>query len=120
MHILITGVAGLLGSHISRHLLSEGHKVIGIDNFFGGYKDFLPDDDNFEFYNLNLEEDIQGIQNIFAKYKPDVVYHFAAYAAEGLSPFIRNFNYTNNILASVNIINECIRYKSKLLSILMA
>jgi len=115
MYILITGAAGLLGSHISRHLLSKGYKVIGIDNFFGGYKDFLPDDDNFKFYNLNLEGDIQGIKNIFEKYKPAVVYHFAAYAAEGLSPFVRNFNYTNNLLASVNIINECIRYKSKLI-----
>jgi UDP-glucose 4-epimerase len=115
MYIVITGAAGLLGSHISRHLLSKGHTVIGIDNFFGGYKDFLPDHDNFKFYNLNLEEDIQGIKNIFEKYNPEVVYHFAAYAAEGLSPFIRNFNYTNNILASVNIINECIRHKSKLI-----
>ena len=115
MNIVITGVAGLLGSHVSRHLLSKGHKVIGIDNFFGGYKDFLPKDDNFKFYKLNLEKDIQEIKNIFAKYNPDVVYHFAAYAAEGLSPFIRNFNYTNNVLASINIINECIRYKSKLI-----
>tara|TARA_R110002110_G_scaffold286670_3_gene500992 strand:- start:21 stop:1016 length:996 start_codon:yes stop_codon:yes gene_type:complete len=115
MNIIITGVAGLLGSHISRHLLSKGHKIIGIDNFFGGYKDFLPNHDNFKFYNLNLEDNIQGIKNIFKKYNPEVVYHFAAYAAEGLSPFIRNFNYTNNLLASVNIINECITYKSKLI-----
>ena len=62
MNIVITGVAGLLGSHVSRHLLSKGHKVIGIDNFFGGYKDFLPKDDNFKFYKLNLEKDIQEIK----------------------------------------------------------
>jgi len=115
MNIIITGAAGLLGSHISRHLLSKGHKIIGIDNFFGGYKDFLPKHNNFEFYNLNLEKDIQGITDIFEKHGPEVVYHFAAYAAEGLSPFIRNFNYTNNVLASVNVINACIKYKSKLI-----
>ena len=115
MNIVITGAAGLLGSHLSRHLLSKGHKVIGIDNFFGGYKDFLPKHENFKFCNLNLEKDVQAIKDIFDVHSPEVVYHFAAYAAEGLSPFIRNFNYTNNVLASVNIINECIKNKSKLI-----
>tara|TARA_R110002126_G_scaffold291222_1_gene451000 strand:- start:5586 stop:6581 length:996 start_codon:yes stop_codon:yes gene_type:complete len=115
MNIVITGAAGLLGCHLSRHLLSKGHKIIGIDNFFGGYKDFLPEHENFKFCNLNLEKDIQGLKDIFELYEPEVVYHFAAYAAEGLSPFIRNFNYTNNVLASINIINECIKSKSKLI-----
>ena len=115
MNIVITGAAGLLGSHLSRHLLSKGHKVIGIDNFFGGYEDFLPKHENFKFCNLNLEKDVQAIKDIFDVHSPEVVYHFAAYAAEGLSPFIRNFNYTNNVLASVNIINECIKNKSKLI-----
>ena len=115
MNIVITGAAGLLGSHLSRHLLSKGHKVIGIDNFFGGYEDFLPKHENFKFCNLNLEKDVQAIKDIFDVHSPEVVYHFAAYAAEGLSPFIRNFNYTNNVLASINIINECIKNKSKLI-----
>ena len=113
--ILITGCAGLLGCHLSRHLLSRGYNVIGIDNFFGGYEDFLPTHKNFKFCKLNLEKDVQGIKDVFKVHNPDVVYHFAAYAAEGLSPFIRNFNYTNNVLASVNIINECIKSKSKLI-----
>ena len=114
--IIITGCAGLLGCHLSRHLLSKGHTVVGIDNLSGGYKDFLPArGKKMRFYNLNLEKDTEELKDIFKMHKPDVVYHFAAYAAEGLSPFIRNFNYTNNVLASVNIINECIKNKSKLI-----
>jgi UDP-glucose 4-epimerase len=114
--IIITGCAGLLGCHLSRHLLSKGHTVVGIDNLSGGYKDFLPErSKKMRFYNINLEKDTQRLKDIFRIHNPDVVYHFAAYAAEGLSPFIRNFNYTNNVLASVNIINECIKSKSKLI-----
>ena len=43
----------------------------------------------------------------------DVLYHFAAYAAEGLSPFIRNYNYRNNLICSANLINECVKHDTK-------
>ena len=52
---------------------------------------------------------------MFKTHKPDVVFHFAAYAAEGLSPFIRNFNYRNNLLCSANLINACITYDAKII-----
>ena len=38
-NILITGVAGFLGSHLSEKLLDLGHKIIGVDNMIGGYED---------------------------------------------------------------------------------
>ena len=107
MKVLVTGTAGLLGANYARHLLECGHTVIGIDNFSGGYKAFLPKGDNFKFYKVNLEKP-KKISEIFEQEKPDVAYHFAAYAAEGLSPFIRNYNYRNNVICSANIINECI------------
>ena len=113
MIIVITGVAGLMGCHLSRFFLKKGYKVIGIDNFFGGYKDFLPQHKDFIFYERNLESD--SLEDIYSKHKPKVTYHLAAYAAEGLSPFIRKFNYTNNVIASINVINECIKHKSKLI-----
>jgi UDP-glucose 4-epimerase len=109
--VLITGIAGLLGSHFSRYLLDNGYDVIGIDDLSGGYEDFL-DPRITEFYAMDLG-DAEALQEIFQKTKPDYVYHFAAYAAEGLSPFIRNFNYTNNLLSSVNIINNCITHDVK-------
>tara|TARA_B100000131_G_C18095213_1_gene603752 strand:+ start:941 stop:1933 length:993 start_codon:yes stop_codon:yes gene_type:complete len=113
MNIVITGVAGLLGSHLSRHLLSQGHNVYGIDDFSGGYEDFLVEHQNFTFYERCLGAD--SIYDIFEETKIDCVFHFAAYAAEGLSPFVRHFNYQNNLIASVDVINECIKHNAKLI-----
>jgi UDP-glucose 4-epimerase len=103
--ILITGVAGLLGSHFSRHLLDKNHAVIGVDDFSGGYRDFV--DPRVITIEGNLVDE-NFVKRTFATVKPDYVYHFAAYAAVGLSPFIRSFNYKNNVVASANVINGCI------------
>lgn len=113
MTILITGIAGLLGAHLHRHFLQKGHTVIGIDDLSGGYYEFLSKNLDLVFYQKKLGED--DISDIFERHKPDVVYHLAAYAAEGLSPFIRCFNYQNNIIASTAIINECIKHNCKLI-----
>ena len=108
--VLITGVAGLLGANFSRYLLDNGYQVVGIDDLSGGYASSVPSGVNF--YNQDLV-DQRSVAPIFDKEKPDYVYHFAAYAAEGLSPFIRNYNYTNNILCSANVINACINHDVK-------
>lgn len=113
MKILITGIAGLLGAHLSRYFLLKGHTVIGIDDLSGGYEEFVPTTLDITFYKRTLGKD--SISDIFEKHKPDIVYHLAAYAAEGLSPFIRCFNYQNNIIASAVIINECIKHDAKLI-----
>lgn len=120
--VIITGCAGLLGSHLARHLIGRGYKVIGIDDLSGGYEDYLPNagPENFEFWPLNLscgKWTPPSLDHIFTRKEDDIVacFHFAAYAAEGLSPFIRHFNYTNNILSSVNIINACIKHDVKLI-----
>lgn len=99
---------------MSRHLLQMGFRVVGVDNLQGGYRDFLPTDENFSFYQADLN-DFDQIAKIFDEYQPGVVFHFAAYAAEGLSPFIRRFNYENNVLASSTVINNCILQSSKLI-----
>ena len=108
--VLITGVAGLIGSHMAESLIAKGYDVSGIDNLSGGYKENIPD--GVEVYNGNLDN-TKFIDVVFDSVKPDYVYHFAAYAAEGLSPFIRNFNYTNNLICSVNVINACVKFEVK-------
>ncbi len=109
--ILITGVAGLIGSRFADYIIEyhPEYKVIGIDNLFGGYIDNV--NPNVIFYNLDIA--YNDLSDIFNEYNIEYVYHFAAYAAEGLSPFIRKFNYENNLVATANIINECIKHDIK-------
>ena len=114
MKIFVTGCAGLLGSNYSRHLMKHGYDVFGIDNLSGGHKAFIPKGENFTFVKLNLERR-KKVEELFEEHRPDVLFHFAAYAAEGLSPFIRNYNYRNNLLCSANLINPCIKYKTKMI-----
>ena len=106
MKVLITGVAGLLGSRLADYLISEGVDVIGIDNLSGGHIDNIHP--NVNFYNLDLQD--KSLRDIFKEHNPTYVYHFAAYAAEGLSPFVRTYNYNNNLVSTANVVNECIRH----------
>ncbi len=104
--ILVTGVGGLLGSHMAKYFVDKGHEVFGIDNFSGGYHENVPP--GVHLYEVDLL-DHDYVNWAFRHSNCDIVYHFAAYAAVGLSPFIRRFNYQNNIVASVNLINESIK-----------
>jgi len=111
MKVLITGVAGLLGSRLADYLLQTQPdiKIIGIDDLSGGYKENV--DPKVKSYWMDLKD--PNLKNIFEQEQPDYVFHFAAYAAEGLSPFIRTYNYQNNLVATANVINECIRHDVK-------
>jgi len=111
MNVLITGVAGLLGSRLADWILENDPdvKVIGIDNFSGGYVENI--NSGVKFYKLDLTRD--SISDLFQKYDIDYVFHFAAYAAEGLSPFIRGFNYDNNLKSTARILNQCIKHDVK-------
>ena len=104
--ILVTGVAGLLGSHLAQYLIDQGYDVVGIDNLSGGYIENIPSE--VKFYHVDLLH-YDLVESIIKNENINVVYHFAAYAAVGLSPFIRRFNYQNNIIASVNLINSSIK-----------
>jgi|TARA_R110001592_G_scaffold18963_3_gene78415 UDP-glucose 4-epimerase len=109
--ILITGVAGLLGSRLADWIIktSPEYKVIGIDDLSGGFKENI--NPKVDFHQLNLVDG--AIDSVFNAYKIDYVYHFAAYAAEGLSPFIRAYNYDNNLKSTARIVNECIKHDIK-------
>jgi len=111
MNVLITGVAGLLGSRLADWILENDPDVtvIGIDNFSGGYVENI--NSGVKFYKLDLTRD--SISDLFQKYDIDYVFHFAAYAAEGLSPFIRGFNYDNNLKSTARILNQCIKHDVK-------
>ena len=107
MRVLITGVAGFLGSRLADWIIEHipNVEVIGIDNLSGGYKENLHD--LVEFFPVDILDD--KIPEIFSTYRPDYVFHFAAFAAEGLSPFVRSYNYRNNLEATSKIVTECIK-----------
>jgi len=107
---LVTGGAGFIGSHVADDLIKLGHRVIILDDLSGGMKENIPS--KAEFIEGSIT-DHKMLEALFKKYKFDYVYHFAAYAAEGLSHFIKRFNYENNLIGSINLINESIKNKIK-------
>jgi UDP-glucose 4-epimerase len=80
--VLITGVAGFMGSHLADAFISKGYRVRGIDNLIGGYKDNIPV--GVEFYEMDLSN-LDEIKPIFENI--DLVVHTACTAYEGLSVF---------------------------------
>jgi UDP-glucose 4-epimerase len=103
---LVTGVAGFIASHVADCLLSAGHEVVGIDDLSGGFRENIPKDVHFICASV---AEHNAVESAFRYYGPfDYVFHLAAYAAEGLSHFIRNYNYTNNIIGSINLINASV------------
>lgn len=108
MKVLITGVAGLLGSRLADWIVENKPEVeiIGIDNLTGGYEENI----NLKVNFFNIDCKSNELSSIFQLHKIDYVFHFAAYAAEGLSPFIRKYNYENNLISTANVVNECIKH----------
>jgi UDP-glucose 4-epimerase len=107
---LVSGGAGFIGSHVVDEVLKLGDSVVVLDDMSGGFLD-----------NVNPQATlVQGsitdhhlVDQLFEKYRFSHVYHLAAYAAEGLSHFIKRFNYTNNLLGSVNLINASVNFGVK-------
>ena len=100
---LVTGVAGFIGSHVAEACLAQGFKVVGLDDLSGGFRRNVPAEVTFVEGSVC---DAAVVSAIFREHRIDYVYHLAAYAAEGLSHFIRRYNYTNNVVGSVTVINE--------------
>ena len=105
---LVTGGAGFIGCHVARDLQERGHRVVVLDDLSGGQTDNVPPGCSFVQGSITDET---LVARLFEEHDFRYVYHLAAYAAEGLSHFIRRFNYTNNLIGSVNLINEAIRHK---------
>ena len=109
-NILVTGGAGFIGSHVVEELVKAGHNVTVLDDLSGGFKDNLVEGANFTQGSIN---DVELVNYLFGQENYKFVYHLAAYAAEGLSHFIKRFNYNNNLVGSVNLINAAINHGVK-------
>ena len=107
---LVTGGAGFIGSHVAEHLVRAGHRVVVLDDLSGSVADNVPA--GAEFVHGSVLEHAH-VDALFARQGFDYVYHLAAYAAEGLSHFIKRYNYTNNLIGTVNLINAAVNHGVK-------
>lgn len=107
---LVTGGAGFIGSHVADSLVAMGHEVVVLDDLSGGFRENVPNGCIFVEGSIL---DHEMLERLFDKFQFDYIYHLAAYAAEGLSHFIKRFNYKNNLIGSVNLINCAVNYKVK-------
>jgi UDP-glucose 4-epimerase len=108
--ILVTGAAGFIGSHVVDELIALNKNVIAFDDLSGGFTENV--NKKAEFIKGSIL-DIKLLDSIFKNNHITHIYHLGAYAAEGLSHFIRNFNYNNNLVGSINLINEAIKHEVK-------
>ena len=108
--VLVTGGAGFIGSHIVDEAIALGMDVVVLDDLSGGFKDNVNPKAEFVEGSIN---DTNLIKSLFDKYDLKYVYHLAAYAAEGLSHFIKKFNYENNLIGSINLINASVNREVK-------
>jgi UDP-glucose 4-epimerase len=110
MAVLVTGGAGFMGSHVADELLAAGHDVVVLDDLSGGFVENVPEKATFIEGSI-LDNEL--VQKLFLQYRFEHVFHLAAYAAEGLSHFIRSFNYHNNLVGSINLINASVNSNVK-------
>jgi UDP-glucose 4-epimerase len=105
--ILVTGGAGFIGSHIVEELVNRGHAVVVLDDLSGGFADNVGPEASLVQGSIT---DVGLVDRLFAQEQFEYVFHLAAYAAEGLSHFIKRFNYNNNLIGSVNLINASVNH----------
>lgn len=129
VNVLVTGCAGFIGSRLAQWILENktGVRVFGIDNLSSGFQENVPPGVTFENCDLThypsrvcfgcngsqWRGDSGYIQecpicNGSGKNVFHYVFHCAAFAAECLSPFVREHCYKNNIVGTANLLNNII------------
>ena len=107
MRCCITGVAGVLGSHLADEALARGLTVLGVDNFFRGRKQHLPEHDEFTFVELDLCDEITHLSSLLSSFAPDIILHYGAingteyFYEQPWGVFETNVRATSNLLKAL-------------------
>lgn len=115
--ILVTGMAGYIGSHTAVALLENGYELVGMDNFYNSSPEALDaikkiTGKDFAFYNADLR-DKEGMRRIFAENRIDAVIHFAGLKAVGESVKKPLLYFQNNIIGTLNLLELMAEYGVK-------
>ena len=109
MKVFITGISGLLGSTMARHLINNGHEVVGIDNMIGGVEGNVPELATYIKGDiLDTELMKESMQDC------EVVYHTAALPYEGLSIFSPTITATSVVSGTISTAVAAIDNKVRL------
>lgn len=108
-NILITGGAGFIGSNLADQLLVMGHNVIVVDNLSTGNKKNL--DKRIKFYKTDIQD--KKIDKIFAKEKPEIVFHLAAQINVRKSVEEPGEDAKTNIVGGLNVLENCRKHDVK-------
>ena len=110
MKILVTGCAGYIGSVTSEMLVSEGHDVVGVDNFLMGHEDAVHE--GVEFHRLDLNN-AMALSEVFEKHSPEAVIHFAGRTLVGESMEKPELYFTENVVCGLILLEQMRRYGAK-------
>ena len=113
--ILITGLAGYIGSHCALNLLENNADIVGFDNLSTGHIETI--DELKKYGNLTFIQgdllDKTAIDNVFKNYKINSVIHFAAFSQVGESVINPKKYYNNNVIGTLNLLNSLVEYDVK-------
>lgn len=101
MRVLVTGGAGFVGTNLIKRLLSEGHKVVSLDNYSTGLRENEIEQKGVQYFDVDLTETVN--YDFFIS-KPDLIFHLAAIAR--IQPSFKHPVYTHhaNVTATLNVL----------------
>lgn len=105
-NILVTGGAGYIGSHACKALLRAGYIPVTLDSLVTGWRDAVKFGPLEQVDLLN----VSALDEIFVRYKPAAVLHFAALSEVGESTLVPGRYWRNNVLGSLNLLEACQRH----------
>lgn len=110
MHVLVTGGAGFIASHIVDKLIEEGYEVAVVDNLSHGQEKNI----NYKarFYKCNIRN-LDNLRLIFKLEKPEVIIHHAAQIDVETSIKSTPFDAKNNVIGTINVLECCKEYNTK-------